>query len=124
MRVLLDLSRNLDIKTGVNPNPACETVVPLGTAELARIFHALSDETRLLIVQQLLGGEQCVCDLTIALDAAQSRLSFHLKTLKDVGLVMDRREGRWVYYGLVPETLAQLERVCGQLCSGARSCCS
>jgi ArsR family transcriptional regulator len=99
------------------------TSVPIGTAELARIFHALSDETRLRIVQQLLGGEKCVCDLTSALDAAQSRLSFHLKTLKDAGLVMDRREGRWVYYALVPATLGQLERVCGLLCSGAQSCC-
>ena len=50
----------------------------------------------------LRAGERCVCDLTAALDAGQSRLSFHLKTLKDAGLVQDRREGRWAYYSLVP----------------------
>ena len=70
-----------------------------------RWFHALSDETRLQLLELLRDGEQCVCDLTDALDAAQSRLSFHLKTLKDAGLVTDRREGRWVYYALNPEAL-------------------
>jgi ArsR family transcriptional regulator len=69
---------------------------------IARVFHALSDETRLCIVAMLQPGERCVCELTEALGAAQSRLSFHLKTLKDAGLVQDRREGRWVYYSLVP----------------------
>jgi len=67
---------------------------------LARLFHALSDPTRIEIVERLLSGEHCVCDLTDHLDAAQSRLSFHLKTLKDEGIVTDRREGRWVYYTL------------------------
>ena len=66
----------------------------------ARWFHALSDETRLEIVRLLSHSERCVCELQDAVGAAQSRLSFHLKTLKDAGLVSDRREGRWVYYSL------------------------
>lgn len=66
----------------------------------ARWFHALSDETRLEIVRLLSHGERCVCELQDVLGAAQSRLSFHLKTLKDAGLVTDRREGRWVYYAV------------------------
>ena len=57
----------------------------------ARWFHALSDETRLQIVELLSHGERCVCELQDTLDAAQSRLSFHLRTLKDAGLVTDRR---------------------------------
>lgn len=77
----------------------------------ARLFHALSDETRLRIVQLLSGGERCVCDLTGALDAAQSRLSFHLKTLREAGLVSDRRCGRWVYYSLVPGVLDELSEL-------------
>ena len=69
----------------------------------ARIFHALSDETRLEIVTRLAHeGERCVCDLQDALDAGQSRLSFHLKVLKDAGIVTDRKAGRWSYYALVP----------------------
>jgi ArsR family transcriptional regulator len=75
----------------------------------ARWFHALADETRLRIIAQLAGGEQCVCHLTDALATGQSRLSFHLKTLKDAGILIDRRQGRWVYYALNPETLDDLE---------------
>jgi ArsR family transcriptional regulator len=71
-------------------------------------FHALSDETRLRILELLRGGEHCVCELTEALDLGQSLLSFHLKTLKDARIVTDRREGRWMYYALAPETLEAL----------------
>lgn len=74
-------------------------------ADVARWFHALSDETRLEIVRRLGSGERCVCDLTDALGAAQSRLSFHLKTLKTAGIVTDRKQGRWVYYSLNPDVL-------------------
>ena len=65
-----------------------------------QLFHALSDETRVAVIEMLRGGERCVCDLQDTLDAAQSRLSFHLKVLKDAGLVTDRKEGRWSYYAL------------------------
>lgn len=83
------------------------TILP-DTARAARWFHALSDETRLEIVRLLSHGERCVCELQAVLDAAQSRLSFHLKTLKDSGLVTDRREGRWVYYALNREVLDEI----------------
>ena len=79
------------------------------------LFHALSDETRLEIVQRLRSGERCVCDLTDLLDAAQSRLSFHLKVLKDAGLVSDRRDGRWVHYCLNREAFAELQDVLGEM---------
>ena len=51
------------------------------------LFHALSDETRLALIDQLKNGERCVCELTDAMKAGQSRLSFHLKVLKDAGLI-------------------------------------
>jgi len=85
----------------------------LGQAQ--RWFHALSDETRLQLLELLREGEQCVCDLTDALDAAQSRLSFHLKTLKDAGLVTDRKQGRWVYYALNHEALDGAVRFLSEL---------
>jgi ArsR family transcriptional regulator, arsenate/arsenite/antimonite-responsive transcriptional repressor len=87
----------------------------LDTAQAARWFHALSDETRLEIVARLLGGERCVCELTDLMDAAQSRLSFHLKTLKDADIVTDRRDGRWVYYTLNRATLDEIEVLVGSL---------
>ena len=93
------------------------TRVPLQAGKLARVFHALSDETRLSIIRRLRLGERCVCDLTDAMDAAQSRLSFHLKVLKDAGLVTDRKEGRWMYYALNQDTLGELGEVVGELAS-------
>lgn len=73
----------------------------------AALFHALSDEIRLEVVRLLLDGEQCVCDLMSSLDMAQSKLSWHLKTLKDAGVITDRREGRWVYYSLDRDALVE-----------------
>ena len=72
------------------------------------LFHALSDATRLSILEMLRGGERCVCELQDELDAAQSRLSFHLRVLREAGLVVDRREGRWSYYSILPEALAEV----------------
>ncbi|HXG45140.1 MAG TPA: metalloregulator ArsR/SmtB family transcription factor [Gemmatimonadales bacterium] len=96
---------------------------------LARVCHALSDETRLRILGLLGRGERCVCELTAALDAGQSRLSFHLKVLKDAGLVEDRREGRWVYYALVPGVLDAVADDLKHLCltpnpKGGGRCCT
>lgn len=82
------------------------TATDLGSA--ARRFHALSDPTRLRILEMLRHGERCVCDLTAALETGQSRLSFHLKTLKDAGILRDERRGRWVYYALREDTLGEL----------------
>jgi len=62
----------------------------------------------LRIVELLASGERCVCDLTEALATAQPLLSFHLKELKKAGLVIDRRQGRWSYYSLVPEVVAEI----------------
>ncbi|HEX6051992.1 MAG TPA: metalloregulator ArsR/SmtB family transcription factor [Gemmatimonadaceae bacterium] len=84
-------------------------------ASRAQLFHALSDETRLAVLDMLRGGERCVCDLQGDLDAAQSRLSFHLKVLRDAGLVTDRKEGRWSYYTLVAERLAEAEAYLAEL---------
>ena len=76
----------------------------------------------------LRGGERCVCELTDALDLGQSLLSFHLKTLKDAGLVSDRRDGRWAYYSLNRDAFVQLEAFVGGLPSRrlavlAAQCC-
>ncbi|HJS47150.1 MAG TPA: metalloregulator ArsR/SmtB family transcription factor [Gemmatimonadales bacterium] len=80
-----------------------DTAQDLGSA--AQVFHALSDPTRLALVERLRTGERCVCDLMDQLDAAQSRLSFHLRVLREAGIVDYRREGRWAYYRLNPRAL-------------------
>jgi len=66
--------------------------------EILSIFKALSDETRLRILKLLEHGELCVCDLFSALDMVQPKVSFHLSVLKDAGLIVDRKEVRWVHY--------------------------
>jgi ArsR family transcriptional regulator len=84
-------------------------------ARATELFHALSDETRLAVVDMLRDGERCVCDLQDALDVAQSRLSFHLKVLKDAGLVADRKDGRWVHYALSADAFAELSAIAADL---------
>ncbi len=68
--------------------------------ELLSVFKALSDETRLRIIKLLEQGELCVCDITAALDMVQPKVSFHLSTLKEAGLIKDRKQGKWVHYRL------------------------
>ncbi len=76
-------------------------------ARAVAVFHALSDETRLDILDMLRDGERCVCELQDELEAAQSRMSFHLRVLRDAGLVTDRKDGRWSYYTVVAEAVAE-----------------
>lgn len=95
--------------------------VASSTKKAVALFHALSDETRLVLLDRLKDGEQCVCELTDAMNAAQSRLSFHLKVLKDAGLVEDRREGRWMYYSLSSQALEELEGLVDSLKKAAKS---
>jgi ArsR family transcriptional regulator len=71
--------------------------------QTARFFKALADETRLRILALLVQGELCVCDLMAALDLPQSTVSRHLATLRNAGLVDDRRQGIWMYYRLAPQ---------------------
>jgi ArsR family transcriptional regulator len=89
--------------------------------QTARWFRALGDETRLKILERLSEGEQCVCDLTDALDAGQSLMSFHLKTLKEAGLLRDRRQGRWVYYSLEPSMIQTVQQWVGTLAEAAKT---
>jgi ArsR family transcriptional regulator, arsenate/arsenite/antimonite-responsive transcriptional repressor len=98
------------------------SAVPLKKA--VALFHALSDETRLALLDRLKDGERCVCELTDAMKAGQSRLSFHLKVLKEAGLLQDRREGRWMYYSLNPDAIEELEDLVAALKQAAKSAAS
>lgn len=68
-----------------------------------QLFKNLSDETRLGIVLLLSEmGELCVCDLCTALDQSQPKISRHLAMLRESGLLLDRKQGKWVNYRLSP----------------------
>lgn len=66
--------------------------------DLIRIFKALSDPTRLRIVLLLAERDLCVCELVFILKMEQSRISHHLRILREAHLVEDVREGRWIIY--------------------------
>ncbi|MBA1432856.1 MAG: metalloregulator ArsR/SmtB family transcription factor [Epsilonproteobacteria bacterium] len=69
--------------------------------DFLRAVAALNDETRVLLLRFLdENGECCVCDLQNSLDMIQSRLSRHLKILKDAGFLRVERKGTWAYYSL------------------------
>ena len=78
-------------------------------------FRALSDPTRLAILGNLTEGERCVCDIQTDVDLSQPLLSFHLRVLREAGLVRSRKAGRWAYYTIEPAGLKvlrqQLERL-------------
>ena len=101
--------------------PLAPAPVPaaLDPNQARQLLKALADPIRLQVIEALGGGERCVCELTEQLDLAQSKLSFHLKVLKEAGLLADRQSGRWVYYQLQPEAL---ERLRGWLAELAASC--
>jgi ArsR family transcriptional regulator len=89
--------------------------VPASLTDSALLFRALGDENRLRIIDMLSGGEKCVCDLQSDLQIGQSLLSFHLRVLRDAGLVADRRAGRWAFYSIKPEAMATLSRHLGDI---------
>ncbi|MBI5682527.1 MAG: metalloregulator ArsR/SmtB family transcription factor [Deltaproteobacteria bacterium] len=68
--------------------------------KITKIYQALSDETRLRILNLLHEGELCVCHIMDVLETGQSKISRHLTYLKNAGLVHNRRNGLWVYYSL------------------------
>jgi DNA-binding transcriptional ArsR family regulator len=82
--------------------------------ELAATFKALSDPTRVAIVNRLSRAEEvCVCDLTAAFELSQPTISHHLRLLRDAGLVEVQPRGTWAYYRLVPEAIETLRAVFG-----------
>ncbi|EDY39149.1 bacterial regulatory protein, ArsR family [Cyanobium sp. PCC 7001] len=92
------------------------TAVPALSAEGARaLLKALADPLRLQVIEALGAGERCVCDLGADLDLAQSKLSFHLKVMREAGLLAAREEGRWIYYRLRPEAIGSLQHWLEQL---------
>lgn len=80
--------------------------------EASALLRGLADPTRLRIVAALRAGETCVCELASTLGLAENLVSHHLGVLRRLGLAVDRRDtgdGRWVYYRLLPDALAQAQ---------------
>ena len=80
------------------------------------VLSALAEPTRLGAMRLLEdGAEHCVCELMVKLDASQSRMSRHMKALREAGLVLDRCDAQWVRYrrnpDLAPELVAVLDAI-------------
>jgi ArsR family transcriptional regulator, arsenate/arsenite/antimonite-responsive transcriptional repressor len=118
--MIVDASRSVNgsrMPVTVRDTEACcasvlEAPLEEGQAgELARGFAALGDPARLQILSILAdaeAGEVCVCEFVEPLGKSQPTVSHHLKVLGDAGLVEGERRGKWVWYRIIPERLADL----------------
>lgn len=77
-----------------------EAVDPARFDDLAELFKALSDQTRLRIIHSLLNRELCVCDLCDVLGMQQSAVSHQLRVLRNLRIVKRRKEGKMMYYSI------------------------
>ena len=86
------------------------------------LFRILGDETRLRCLALLAThGELCVCELTQVLGVSQPKISRHLATLRESGLVSDRRLGVWVYYRLRTDLTGWAQRILHEAVAGSRT---
>ena len=90
--------------------------------DTAKILKAISDPKRLRIVDMLSCGELCACKILEAFHITQPTLSHDMKLLVEAGLVIDRREGKNIYYSLSTETLQDLQNVLDKLFSVKSDC--
>jgi ArsR family transcriptional regulator len=99
--------------------PCCEPLAreplsPAGADELAPLFKAVADPMRLQLLSLIAchdGGESCVCDLTAAFDVTAPTVSYHLRILREAGLISAERRGTWVYYRVNPQVMARMSAV-------------
>lgn len=75
----------------------------LDERRIALVFKAFCDENRIRILKLLASGEKCACRLLDELDISQPTLSHHMKILCDSGVVVGRKEGKWMHYSISPE---------------------
>lgn len=94
--------------------PETEPLTRPAAKDLAALFKALADPTRVAIVNCLSAADEvCVCNLTATFDLSQPTISHHLKILREAGLVESTRRGTWAYYRLVPGSIEALRGALG-----------
>ncbi|BBZ14568.1 ArsR/SmtB family transcription factor [Mycobacterium branderi] len=93
-----------------------EPLTAAAAADMAVKLKALADPVRLQLFSAIAshaGGQACVCDISADIEVSQPTISHHLKVLRDAGLLTSQRRASWVYYAVVPETLASLAVLLG-----------
>ena len=93
---------------------AAEPLSSAGAADLAPLFKAVADPVRLRLLSLIAchaDGESCVCDLTEAFDMSAPAISYHLRVLREAGLISSERRGTWIYYRVNPAVMARMSAV-------------
>ena len=98
-----------------------EQLKKINSAQFVGIMESLSDPIRINILELMMNGEICVCDIVKVTGLSQSKISYHIKILKDSGLISDRQEGRWVYYKLDLEVLSDIQNWMGNLIQSSKN---
>ncbi len=98
-----------------------EQLKKINSAQFVGIMESLSDPIRINILELMMNGEICVCDIVKVTGLSQSKISYHIKILKDSGLISDRQEGRWVYYKLDLEVLLNIQNWMGNLIQSSKN---
>ncbi len=96
--------------------------MPYCYSDYVPLLKALSDETRLKIVDMLSCGALCACDILKAFDITQPTLSYHMKILTGCGVVKGVREGAWMHYSLIKEKADELTRFLTVIASDKEDC--
>ena len=91
-------------------------------ADFALLFKALSDETRLRIIDMLSCGELCACDILKSFNISQPTLSYHMKILTECGVVRSDRRGAWIHYTLDGETVKKIADYWNHITSDKQNC--
>ena len=98
-----------------------EQLKRINSEQFVEIMESLSDPIRVNIIELMMNGEICVCDIVKVTGMSQSKISYHIKILKDSGLISDRQEGRWVYYRLDLEVLSDIQHWMGNLIQSSKN---
>ena len=88
----------------------------------ALVFKAFCDENRIRILKLLRGGEKCACKLLEEMSISQPTLSHHMKILCDSGIVVGRKEGKWMHYRISPEGVQLAQAYLNGLTSADSAC--
>ena len=84
--------------------------INMNDADIAVIFKALADETRVKITEMLVGGERCACKILENLEITQPTLSYHMRILCESGIVIGRKDGAWMFYRLNQSRINAISR--------------
>lgn len=93
---------------------ACEPISPADADEMAVLFKAVADPLRLRLLSLIAchdGGESCVCDMLGEFDVTAPSVSYHLRLLREAGLISAERRGTWVYYRVNPGVMERMSAV-------------